>query len=199
MFIARNKDEEEFLRQLAFLPDRLVGLLAPVLVDTRIEIAIRSRWKDDAKQELLRDLFRDGGALGAFGTRIKIGYAIGLYGDDALHELRILNSIRNDFAHRFEFSDFDNESIQSRGNSLKMSDKYPRSSDSGTGIFETTGLSLWESFTKMVAHSMVAPPVNARTKFMRTVEILSTFLFLEDYIARSPGIPIGQVPTPPRF
>jgi hypothetical protein len=198
--MVENEDEEEFIRQLATYPDRVVGLLAPVLVENRIANAIRAHWQDDVKKEVLSDLFRDGGALGSFGIKVKIGFAIRLYGEDALHDLKILNTIRNDFAHRLSITDFENPSVKSRSNSLKLPAKYPVSPDSGTGVFQLPADStMFDGYVGMAKHSMLGAPVNARTRFIRTVEIFTIFLSAEEYIASNSQIPADQLPTAPRF
>jgi hypothetical protein len=140
------------------------------MVDSRLETAIPAQWHDDSKEELLRELFRDGGALGSFGTRIKVGFAIGLYGEDGLHDLKEINRIRNDFAHRIAFADFQNESIASRCKSLKLPDKYPVTITADYGVYEVPpGCILFDAVLEMLKYSAVGNlPIRERDSFERS-------------------------------
>jgi DNA-binding MltR family transcriptional regulator len=122
-WIVGNDHEVEFLKELSGYPDRIVGLIAPELLNQAVVTAIKSHWQDD-DGELFADLFRDGGPLGSFATRIKIGFAIRLYGKETYSDLKLINKIRNDFAHNVRAKDFNWDPVKSRANSLKTPDKY---------------------------------------------------------------------------
>ena len=81
-FVANRSDEQEFLQMQADQPDRIVGLLWPILIDRRLRATIEGRWKDDIKEDVLRYLFEDGGPLGDAGARVRVGFAIDLYGEE---------------------------------------------------------------------------------------------------------------------
>lgn len=200
-WIATNKEEEEFLGQIATYPDRIVGLLAPAIVDARLEAAIRAQWQDNPKKKFLKDLFRDGGGpFSSFGIKTRIGFAIRLYGEDAYNDLRILAEVRNAFAHKLEPKDFQNEKIAEQANKLTLPSKYSRSPDSGRGVIEMApNTAFFDSILAMVNHSMLSAPVDARTRFIRTVEILTVFLQSEEAFARTPELYDELLPPKPRF
>jgi hypothetical protein len=205
-WIKGDKDDEEFINELANYPDRIVGLLAPAIVDKRLERAIRARWTDIPNDALLKDLFRDGGPLGSFAIRIKIGFAIRIYGKDAYNDLRSLNKIRNAFAHKVAAKDFNDESIKDRSNKLLLPSKYLTSSvDTLAGtlapMFEpSTDATFFDVIAAMGHHAMLADPTDARGRFVRTCEILCWFLWSEEVLGAGEKIPgFPPVPPPPRF
>ena len=55
--------EANLIEEIGVLPDRLVGLLAPIALDHHLVQAIKVRWADDG--EVLEELLRDGGPIGA--------------------------------------------------------------------------------------------------------------------------------------
>lgn len=134
-WIVADKDEQEFLSQLATYPDRIVGLLAVTIVDDRLERAIRAQWQDIPNKDFLENLFNDNGPFGNFGIKIKIGFGTHMYGLEAYNDLRILATIRNAFAHQVGAKDFQTPGIKSLSDRLVLPDKYPASPESGRGIF----------------------------------------------------------------
>jgi hypothetical protein len=51
-------------------------------------------------------MFRPSGPIGAFSTKISLGYMIGLYSLNAMRNLERLKDIRNDFAHELRIRTF---------------------------------------------------------------------------------------------
>src|SRR5690348_11653964 len=104
VWFTKSKEESDFYDEMSGLPDRVVGLLAPVIVDDRLTDAIKAQWHDTKGQHgsLLGQLFRDGAQLGSFGSRIDIGFSIGLYNAETYNDLRNISKIRNRFAHKLE-------------------------------------------------------------------------------------------------
>ena len=174
-------DEHGLINEIFDCPDRIAGLLAPVLIDRRLEKTIRSRWQDDG--EILRDLFRDGGPLGSFAIRTKVGFAIGLYGKETYQDLREINRIRNAFAHQLEATDFQYESIRDRVKKLTLPTRYPAAKElTLEGLDELTHEphgSLFQFAMRLVGFSSISPllAINSpRGRFLRTVEILLILL-----------------------
>ena len=199
-WIIGDPEEEEFISQLASFPDRIVGLLAPAIIDKRLATVIKARWANTSNGELLQDLFRDGGPLGSFATRIQIGFAIRIYGEDTYKDLRAINKIRNDFAHRLSAKDFNTQGIRDRANKLLLPARFPTAPSDTPVVTEAEGdYFIFRAITDMTKHSLVSQGTDARNRVVRTIEILAIMLWAEDYFARSTGIPHDALPPMPRF
>jgi len=86
---------------------------------------IAAAWVDDALEEYLRcflsrdpkianNLLQPEGALGTFGVRIKLAYALGMISDEVRRDLDAIRLVRNDFAHLRDASGFDNPQVVQR-------------------------------------------------------------------------------------
>jgi hypothetical protein len=73
------------------------------LVDVRGGMRPRLARRD---ANLLKLLFDDRGPLQPFGSRIHLGYALGIYGGGVYADLKTIKDIRNAFAHAAEDIDF---------------------------------------------------------------------------------------------
>jgi DNA-binding MltR family transcriptional regulator len=195
-WIIGDNEEEEFISQLQSLPDRIVGLLAPAIIEKRLGIVIQSIWADTPKGDLQRDLFRDGGPLGSFATRIQVGFAIRIYGLDAYDDLRDINKIRNFFAHDLKAKDFNVDFIRDRAKRLRLPSKFP--SVPFSAVIETKN-DLFEMILSMTKHSVVGQGTDPRSLFLRTTEILAIMLWAEIYIASNSDIAPADLPPMPRF
>jgi len=178
VFILRDEHERVFMGEQANLPDRIIGLLYPILIDTRLEALIKSRWKDDSKGSVLEGLFRDGDALGSFDTRVKIGFAIGLYGEDILNELRWIVKIRNAFAHKHHARDFESQPVCNFVNKLDLLNKYPKEDIPSLGIADWPhDRQKW--IQSVMRHSGLKDLTPRRTRYLRSIEIILTWLAIE--------------------
>lgn len=196
-WIIEGVDEDEFVRELHSHSDRAAGLLGHAIIDARLTKAIKSRWKDNGK--ILEELFNAGGPLGTFSARMKVGFAIQLYGLETYNDLNLINRIRNAFAHDLGARHFNVSSVRNRADGLIIPKRYPISTDPSL-FASNTNHYIWDSAIEMTRHSFLqTEPSDARGKFLRSIEILAAFLWIEDYIARSPGIPQHSLPVPPRF
>jgi len=200
-WIIADEDEDEFLREIHSYPDRVVALLGQSIIDRRLETAIKGRWRNTGN--IFESLFEPSGPLGSFSARIRIGFAISLYGKEAYNDLRRINRIRNAFAHKLHAKHFNTQSIRDHANALVLPSLYPISKED---IITTTvdevhrERFMWDWFLNTLKHSFLSgDPIDPRSRFLRTVEILTVFLWQEDYINRSPGIPEGAMPKSPRF
>jgi len=90
--------------------DRAVAIIGAAYVDLVLLEAI-TRQLERPDPEVINTLFGDGGPLQAFGARIQLGYAMGIYGEGVLQDLRAVKEIRNAFAHCAEALDFDNVDV----------------------------------------------------------------------------------------
>jgi hypothetical protein len=174
-WIIKHVNEVEFLVNLKTYPDRVAGLLAPTILDARLESVIKSRWHNTKDGKLFGELFRDGGQLGNSVTRIQIGFAMGLYDEDAYSDLRNIAKIRNDFAHRLEAKDFSYQSIRDRANNLRLPDKHKATIRSESFVAEkapvprSNKVSLLDG---MLKRSILRKASDPRTRFLRAIEII---------------------------
>jgi len=108
--------------QVEFDSDRAAGIVAGAIVDTRLEHALRSKLKNNI--DVANGLFNSRGALGSFGAKIDLAYLMGILSEDSYSDLKILQKIRNDFAHNLGLSSFDEQSILDRCKNFKLVDKH---------------------------------------------------------------------------
>lgn len=80
------------------MPDRGVALVCSALVERGLEDAILARMTR-LKSSRRKQIFDSPGPLSGFLPKIKIGYALAVYGDKGFKELDKIREIRNAFAH----------------------------------------------------------------------------------------------------
>jgi DNA-binding MltR family transcriptional regulator len=115
---------------IAFLDDYLIKL-------------IRRRFVALTEDEQ-ESLFAPDRPLGSFSSRIKVAYALGIYGRKTSHDLNILRDIRNVFAHGLRKMDFETPEVKELISSLhciKDIEKYDILS-SREAFFEITAVLL---------------------------------------------------------
>jgi DNA-binding MltR family transcriptional regulator len=86
------------LTELGHDSDRAAAIVAAVLVEESLTTLIRSRLVPD--EDLLHELLRASGPLGAFSVKITFAHLLGLFSPVARRELETIKDIRNEFAHR---------------------------------------------------------------------------------------------------
>ena len=123
-WISLNTTDSESLRktlvELEHDSDRSAGIVGAVLVEESLTTLLQSRLSRD--DDLIRELFRSSGPLGAFSVKINMGFLMGLYSVAARKELDTIKEIRNEFAHRIARS-FDFDRIRDLANDLSISEK----------------------------------------------------------------------------
>ena len=169
-----KEDEAQFLSEQTDLPDRIVGLVIPSLVDRRLDLIIQECWRDTAKDDLLSELFRDGGALGSFLTRAQVGFAIGLYDEHIFADIKLIIKIRNAFAHQISARDFETQPICDYTRDLSLPDRYPKEGPPApvTGTRE-------QRIGQLMRMSALIDLVPLRHRFLRTTEIVLTWLSIK--------------------
>ncbi len=75
--------------------DRACGVLHASWVEQVLETAIRRRLRPN----LSNRMFDFEGPVGTFSAKIMMGYALGLFGSKTNHDLLLIRTIRNEFAH----------------------------------------------------------------------------------------------------
>jgi len=176
-WIASDEEERKFLEGLRKQPDRTAGMLAASFIDNRLNDALRARWYDIKikSEQLSARLFNYSGPLGSFGTRIDIGFCIGLYSGDTFKDLHSIRKIRNEFAHKIAEKDFDTPGIVALVKQLKLPDKFPADPDTNLIIVKNDATP-FERAAIFVAQSQFKDLTDTRTRFMRCSELLTAFL-----------------------
>lgn len=100
--------------------DRACALVAGAICEKRVEHGLRSTLTKDAN--VLNSLFQPDGPLGAFKSKATLAYAMGLLSPWAFNDLKIIVSVRNDFAHKFSVKSFGDQSITGRCANLQSPD-----------------------------------------------------------------------------
>ena len=154
------------------------------MIDDRLADAIKFNWHDHiADGELLNRLFRDGAQIGSFGTRIDIGYAIGLYGEETYKDLKSISKIRNAFAHKLAPKDFKNQKVKDWANNLTLPDRFPLVHMPSILPFLVTPenpAKKFEAAKVFVSGDSIAPDINdSKHRFIRSAEILNGLLTME--------------------
>lgn len=155
--------------------DRSAGILAAAILDDRLSSAIESRLRPLSKP--MRDrLFGEYGAMSEFGIKIDMGFALGLYGQDAHEDLTAIRRVRNRFAHRKEFGRFDHPEIRKFCDPLKSHKHVP-----------SLGLLLEEK-----------APQTPRERFFRTCQALLMAIVGENFrdVPRQPDPEYLPQPSP---
>jgi DNA-binding MltR family transcriptional regulator len=85
-------------------------LLSPfwVLVEHELDYWLRRRFKRNDKK-MWEKLLDERGPLRSFAAKITIGHAFGIYDAKVDHDLNIVRTIRNAFAHSKKLLDFDDK------------------------------------------------------------------------------------------
>ncbi len=110
--------------------DRAAAISAGSLLEEALERALKGFLRAENK-DVVSNLFRPSGALGAFETKIHLGLVTGLFGPDLHRELSYIKKIRNEFAHVLPCRDFTYERVASWCRELKFPDRYLASTNDG--------------------------------------------------------------------
>jgi hypothetical protein len=113
-------DAATMLAEMTHDSDRAAGIVGAVLVEESLTTLLQSRLLWD--EELLNELFRSSGPLGAFSVKITVGFLMKLYSPAARKELETIKNICNEFAHRVARS-FAFERIRDMANNLEIGEK----------------------------------------------------------------------------
>ncbi len=101
--------------------DRAVAILASSFLECVLEEALRERLVEAKEVDQLFDAFAP---LSTFSGKIKVAFAVGLLSKRIYHDVNLVRSIRNAFAHDVDKLQFSTEVIS------KLCDKFHISRDS---------------------------------------------------------------------
>jgi DNA-binding MltR family transcriptional regulator len=104
-----------FSKSLYAESDRACAVLGVALLDWRLEQLFRRRLTS-----FHRELLGSSQPIGTLSARIRLARALNWINDDARHDLDLVRSIRNDFAHSFDHTlTFSDSSVADRCMALK--------------------------------------------------------------------------------
>ena len=113
----KNDTHPEILQLGAFLnnfnqeSDRGAALSAAAVLEDRLEEIIKAFLIDGKSSLKLLDGFN--APIGTFSSKILLAHALGLLQDDEFQQIELLRRIRNQFAHTWEYLNFESYSIKS--------------------------------------------------------------------------------------
>ena len=94
---AQTKHFMGLMEEIKTQSDRAAAIVAAAFIDERLRQYL-SRFLIDKPKEV-EELFGFDRPLGSFGSRIRVAYCLGLLDDNEYHDLKIIQDVRNAFAH----------------------------------------------------------------------------------------------------
>ena len=135
--------------------DRAAALVATTMVEQALETAILSHFINLSESERSELFWSDKDApLASFSSRIRIGYALGVFGPRVRDELTCIRNIRNVFAHSIAHITFDSNEIRPACDQLN----YPQ-------------------FFKFAFTQIFQTPDTPKEKFLVTCQLVTMYLF----------------------
>jgi hypothetical protein len=103
-----------FLDELKSQTDRGTAVIAAAVLDDLLEILLTARFIElgsDRHDGLFK---RTGAPLSTFSSKIEIGFAIGVFSNEARLAMHLIREVRNEFAHRIEQISFDHPDVATK-------------------------------------------------------------------------------------
>jgi hypothetical protein len=138
---------------------------AAILLACNVEICLRYAIDRNltVAGDTHRSLFHTGAPLRSFEAKIRVGYSMGLFGDQTKHNLYCIKAIRNAFAHAIIPIRFDTPKVKAVCDTMEMPEIcFPRSI----------------STAPQESNEKLQPNPTPRQKFQAICEALSHNLFL---------------------
>ncbi|MDY6988935.1 MAG: MltR family transcriptional regulator [Thermodesulfobacteriota bacterium] len=137
----------EYWEGQLYKSDRASAIVGAALLDEELENLLRSFFVD--KPKVVDKLIRDGGPMGSFGMRIRFSYALGLLPETIFHDLKLVQKVRNFFAHTSRDVEMNHKKLAGLISSFKapewVGEPEDPDPDSPRGRFHTTVRSLlWD-------------------------------------------------------
>jgi len=92
--------------------DRARAVLFGSLVETNLQRLIASKMRNDLNSADRKQLFEYEGAIGSFGSKILVAYALKFIGPLTRFDLQLIKLLRNEFAHSRMTFDFETPEVQ---------------------------------------------------------------------------------------
>ena len=112
VFLAGNQDFHDFLDEFQRESDRAAAVLSAAYLDELLKQLLLASFVDNSRT--VTDLLGPNAALGSFGGRVNLAYALGLITKAEAGDLNLLRRIRNDFAHHLHGLSFNTRRIADR-------------------------------------------------------------------------------------
>ena len=109
--------DDDLLRSLEEVTSdgpRGAAILGATLVENQLKLFLVRRMRPDLSTSQIDEIFTGTAPLATFSSRIKIGYALGLYGPKTRSDLDGVRELRNAFAHGSAAVNFDAPEIVQR-------------------------------------------------------------------------------------
>jgi DNA-binding MltR family transcriptional regulator len=100
----------EAVQQALRFSQTTIVLVLNSVVEAAIERGIKSKMRPLSNTQDER-LFEGYGPIATFSAKIDIGYALSVFDDKVLADLRVIKEIRNEFAHPERLVHFDDEAL----------------------------------------------------------------------------------------
>lgn len=109
---------EELNKEFAGQSDRAAAIVGATILDELLKVVLCDFLIDDKKK--IKVLFGGYMPLSTFNSRIEICYCLGLIGQQEYDLLKIIKSVRNDFAHKISGTSFASGSIKDKCQNIKL-------------------------------------------------------------------------------
>lgn len=105
-------DTHEVNQELNDQTDRGIAIVGAAFLDAKLEMALKVYFVEGLSNNDYKDLF-DGPVtpLGTFSAKVRVARAVGLIGAKTFNDLKLINTIRNRFAHELSITSFNEPSI----------------------------------------------------------------------------------------
>jgi hypothetical protein len=126
-WILEGEKDSELVSALLKETDRSAAIIAGTIVEDRLTKKLKENLRDDEAKDTqtsLVEMFRSTGPLGAFASKIRLGFLMRLYGTTAYKDLMTVKDIRNRFAHRMDILSFETNEIVTLCRNLKIIENY---------------------------------------------------------------------------
>jgi hypothetical protein len=184
-----TKGETDAIHSLANESDRGATIIAATFLEDRLEQGIIAKLRNEKK--VIKELFIPTGAIGAFGTKISIGFLMRLYGRQVFKELKIISKIRNEFAHiigKSEALSFKSDKIVSLCNELKIIEHYVRPLSESPSVFSTNVVDAVRQSGSIYGADFAEQLADPRYRYVNTCGLLAE-RFQKPGHTRDPQLP----------
>lgn len=206
----KNAGELKAIQTLLHESDRSAAIITATFVEDRLTQGIICRFRRDTGKAkgIIDNMLGIDGPIGAFASKIKLGYLLRLYGKQVYNELHTIRMVRNRFAHIIGDGaplSFSEPTVSNLCHKLTLIEHYVRpASDIPPDFFDPaarvsvieatrcSGISFGEGSTEQLA--------NPRFRFVETCGLLAERFQNPDH-PRDPQLPdefliLGDEPYP---